>query len=181
MKKVIIAAGILLVFALSGYAWQNSSNQDKNDKISEKLVIPDFERPEEKPSLSGIVKTIIGNEVTILKIERSMKPENGNGNIEKTDKEKKEPKPASGFGKGMDMGKRINTGVGGDAEKLAMLKSMSVGEEKLIIPVGIKMLKSENGKMIVATLDDITKDQMLMIWIDETITDKNIATFVMIK
>jgi len=43
------------------------------------------------------------------------------------------------------------------------------------------MLKSDDGEAVVATFDNIAKDQMLMIWIDETITDKNIATFVMIK
>ena len=62
---------------------------------------------------------------------------------------------------------------------------MSAGEEKIIIPVGIKMLKKDNEKedekMVEATLDDISRDKMLMIWIDKDITDKNVANFVIIN
>ncbi len=188
MRKVIIIS-LLVVFVLSGYfIWQSSSGQNENNKISGKYRIPDFERPEEEPNISGIVKTIIGNEITILKIERApkFKEENDeNKDIEKSEDDKKEEsakeqRPASGFGGGMGMGEKLNAGTADD-EKLAMLKSMSVGEEKITIPIGIKMLKSEDGEMVDAALDDIIKDQMLIIWTDKAILDKNIANFVIIK
>ena len=189
MKKNIIIISLLVVFVLLGYIWQNSNKQDENNNILKRDGVLDFERPEEKPNISGIVKTIIGNEITILKIERpgiSSTEDNENVDAKKDESEREqELRTGGGMGMGMGggMGGRLNTGTEDEesAERLEMLKSMSTGEEKITVPIGIKMLKSANGEATIATLDDITKDQMLMIWIDEAITDKNIATFVMIK
>ncbi|MCK4919078.1 MAG: hypothetical protein KAS01_01695 [Candidatus Pacebacteria bacterium] len=188
MKKIIII-GFLATFILFGYVWQNSNRQNENNKISGNNRFADFERPEEKVDISGIVKTVIGNEVTVLKIERRAFAENNN--TEEGDENidnQKEQRPASGTGGGMGMG----MGMGGAqlntetndvdiAARLEILKSMSTEEEKVIIPVGVKMLKNENGEMIEATLNDITKDKMLMIWIDVSITEKNVANFVIIN
>ena len=185
MKKVIIAAGTLLIFALLGYfVWQNNNSRNESNEISEKQGIADFERPEEKPNISGIVKTIVGNEITILKIERPEISNDSDGENTNAEKDESERKSGSGGGMGMGGGMgQLNAGTNDEEsdERLEMLKRMSTGEEKVIILVGIKMLRSNDGKAIMATLDDIAKDQMLMIWIDETITDKNIANFVMIK
>ena len=185
MKKVIlIIIAIIVVMAVGYFAWQ-SNKQNENNNISKRDGISGFEKPEEKADIAGIVKTIVGNEVTILKIERpEVSNDSDNENTDNEDeKDESEKKTGSGGGMGMGggMGSRIDTEDEDNDERLEMLKSMSTGEEKVIIPVGIKMLKSADGEAVVATLDNITKDQMLMIWIDETITDKNIATFVMIK
>lgn len=184
MKK-IITISLLFVFVLTGCVSQNNDQQDENNSISKRGTTDGFKRPEEKPNISGIVKTIVGNEVTILKIER---PEISNdNNIENTDPKKddsaREQGSKTGGGMGMvgGMGSRINTEDEDSDKRIEMLKNMSTGEEKVTIPVGIKMLKSDDGEAIIATLDNITKDQMLMIWIDKTIIDRNIATFVMIK
>ena len=64
---------------------------------------------------------------------------------------------------------------------------MSTGEEKVIIPVGIQMLKADpnnTGKqrtMVEATISYITADKMVTIWLDATVTDKKVASFVMIN
>ena len=179
MKKVIIAAGLILVFALLGYfVWQNSNEQNGT---SEKQEIPGFEKPEEKPDISGIVKTIIGNEVTILKIERQTPGENDIENEDKeTEKDGEKTGSGGGMGMGGGMGSRVDTDEDSEA-RIEMLKSMNTGEEKVTIPVGIKMIKNTDGEATIVTLNDIKKDQLLMIWTDKAITDKNIATFVMIK
>ena len=179
----------MFVFVLLGYLWQNSNKQDVNNKAFENNRFSGFERPEEKAAISGIVKTVIGNEVTVLKIERQMSGENNNIEESEIDKDidsEKEQRPASGMGGGMGMGMggtRSTTET--DSEdidaRLEMLKSMSTGEEKIIIPVGIKILKNEDGEMIEATLNDIVKDKMLLVWTDEDITDKNVANFVVIN
>ncbi len=189
MKKVITIS-LLLIFVLAGCVGQNSDTQEGNNEILKNNGVPDFERPEEVPNISGIVKTIIGNEVTVLKIERPERFENNNIEVEKND-EREEQRPESGFGggmggHGMGMGGGVNAGIAADSdERLEMLKSVSAGEEKIIIPVGIKMLKKdnekENEKMVKAALDDIAKDKMLMIWIDKNITDKKVANFVIIN
>ncbi|MCD4705849.1 hypothetical protein K8R61_02085 [bacterium] len=184
MKK-IITISLLFVFVLTGCVGQNSDQQDENNSISKRGTTAGFERPEEKPNISGIVKTIVGNEVTILKIERPEISNDNNGeNIDpKKDDSEREQRSGTGGRMGMvgSMGSRINTGDEDSDERIEMLKNMSTGEEKVTIPVGIKMLKSDDGEAVIATLNNITKDQMLMIWIDKTITDRNIATFVMIK
>ncbi|MCK5085696.1 hypothetical protein KAK05_03225 [Candidatus Parcubacteria bacterium] len=183
MKKNIIIISLLVVFVLLGYIWQNSNKQDENNNILKRDGVLDFERPEEKADISGIVKTIIGNEVTILKIERPEISRDENDENIDAEKDRSEQEQRSGFGggMGMGMGSRLNTEDEDNEARLEMLKNMSTGEEKITIPIGIKMLKSANGEATIATLDDITKDQMLMIWIDEAIADKNIAIFVMIK
>ena len=100
--------------------------------------------------------------------------------------DEKEKRPSSGAGGGMGMGMgmggtQLNTTDDDVDARLEMLKSMSTGEEKIIIPVGIKILKNEDGVMVEATLNDIVKDKMLLVWTDKDITDKNIANFVIIN
>lgn len=192
MKKVITTS-LLFIFVLAGCAGQNGDKQDESDKTLREHRMPDFERPEERPSISGIVKTIIGNEITVLKIEmpanfNEMNSENkGSEEGENTENENnREQRPITGFsggmgGHGMSMGGRSSMGTTDSDERLAMLKSLSTGEEKIIIPVGIKMLKNEDGEMVEATLTDVARDKMLMIWTDKTITDRNIANFVIIN
>lgn len=185
MKK-IATISLLFILVLAGCTSQNNNEPGADNKTLEEHGKPDFERPEEKPNISGLVKTIIGNEVTVLKIER---PERFENNIEGDKDDEKEQKPPSGFSGGMGghgMGGGVNRGTAVDNdERIEMLKSMSAGEEKIIIPVGIKMLKKDNEKedekMVEATLDDISRDKMLMIWIDKDITDKNVANFVIIN
>ena len=59
---------------------------------------------------------------------------------------------------------------------------MSTGEEKIIIPVGIKMMKSSSNastgkrEMVEATLADITTDKTLMIWLNANIAASTTAT-----
>jgi hypothetical protein len=180
MKKVIMIS-LLFVFILAGCTGQSNNEPEENNNILRQNRIPGFERPEEKQDFSGIVKTTTGNEVTILKIERpgDLREEN----IENDENSKEnEPRSSSGFGRGMgSMGGQLNTGTVDANERIMMLKNMSTGEEKIIIPVGIKMLKNEDGTMVEATLEDVTRDKMLQIWIDKTITDRNIANFIIIN
>jgi len=74
------------------------------------------------------------------------------------------------------------------AKMMDALKEMSTGEEKITIPVGIKMLKSststdDSGKkeMVEATLSDLTADKMITVWLNASVTDKKVAEFVLIN
>ena len=166
--------------------------------MSQRRRMPDFEKPAEEASVSGIVKNVVGNEVTVLKIERQGGFGNGtNSGFEVTEKKNEKEEKTQGLnitgfggdsggmrggpGGGMGGGRPSETGESDTDERLEMLKTLSTGEEKVTIPVGIKMLKNEDGKMIEATITDVTKDTMLMIWTDASITDKNIANFVIIN
>jgi len=199
MKKIIVLSFCFVTaFALSGCGAKKEPSAPQGARMPRQRQL-DFGQPESAPSFSGIVKTIIGNEVTVLKIERpagrmgedGKNQEAQGGTTKTTDKKTTASLGVSPMG-GPGMG---GPGMGGgrrdvsDEEKTSMLemfKSMSTGEEKVTIPVGIQMLKSEAGearepKMVAATLEDIKQDSMLTIWLDESITDRKIAKFVLIK
>ncbi|MFA5318675.1 MAG: hypothetical protein WC323_04390 [Patescibacteria group bacterium] len=191
---------LLLAVAITLSACANKQVAKNSDIINRR---PDFGQPERPADISGIVASIIGNEVTVLKIER---PDRDNANNAAGN----DSGDAEAEGQSRNLGTAFNgssgriPGAGGvagggmrgggfamnadnQAQILERMKEMSSGEEKVIIPVGIQMLKpdSENTtgeiSMMEATLSDITANKMLRIWFDENITDKNIATFVVVN
>jgi len=162
---------------------------------------PDFGQPDRPTDIRGIVKSIIGNEVTILKVDlpnrqASSTPETGSTTA-------REAFSLSGAGAGPTGGpaRMPGGGLGGPGDPgrqssetreqmLAKLKAMSTGEEKIIIPVGIKMMKSgsaDTGKreMVEATLTDVTVDKTLLVWLNTNVSTsteaKKIADFVLIN
>jgi hypothetical protein len=83
-------------------------------------------------------------------------------------------------------------GIGGQdsgsrATMLEELKKLSTGEEKIMIPVGIQMLKAEvntetkKREMVEATLSDINADKMITVWLNAAVTDKKVAEFILIN
>lgn len=191
MKKVIIASTsfLALLLVLSGCAKSSqNANQavQKNSNKPGQMRQPDFGQPNRQPDVRGIVKTIVGNEVVVLKIEMpnsgaSSTPNQAQGETNGT------AAPSinitGGQGGGMMGAGGSGGGPGGPgggpggpggqtsdsrAQMLERLKEMSTGEEKIIIPVGIQMLKidtSDNERtMVEATLADITVDKNITIW-----------------
>ncbi|MFA5184186.1 MAG: hypothetical protein WC456_01520 [Patescibacteria group bacterium] len=155
---------------------------------------PDFGQPDRPADIRGIVKSIVGNEVTILKVD----PAGRASSTPAASPEKNASGPAavslSGANapSGMAVGRGLGGGPGGvqtegaRAEMLAKLKEMSTGEEKVLIPVGIKMIKPSaasngRGEMIEATLVDVAADKMLTIWLDASTGDRKVADFVLIN
>ena len=189
----------MLFFVLTGCSIQKNeekqsgNNSNSFDQISQKRRLPDFQRPEGKASVSGIVKNILGNELTVLKIERQGGFEGGTNSGSKVAAKKTERKiqplnitglagsARGGMRRGMEGGRPPVSENEDSDERLQILKELSMGEEKVIIPVGIKMLKNDDGEMVEATLEDIKKDIMLMIWTDQNISERNIANFVIIN
>lgn len=183
----------------------DKSGQEQNFGRS-KPRMPDFGQPDKKANVRGVVKSILGNEITIIKIDmQSGRASSTPEKVENTTdiNSSDTPRPAislSGAGAEGGRGDMRARGTGGPgsfgggqsstsrADMLERIKAMSSGEEKIIIPVGIKMLKpnTESGsnnstKMVEATLADITADKMLTIWLDTSVTDKKVAEFVLIN
>ncbi len=180
MKKALSVA-LLLVFALSGCSEQNNDKQSESNQMTGRQRVLDFERPEERANISGIVKTVVGNEVTILKIERPENAGERSGESGDSNDDDSEPKQRLGGGFGGGMGSRMTSGTADADARIAMLKKLSTGEERIIIPVGVRMLKKIDDEMAEATLEDIERDKMLMIWTNTDITDRNVASFVVIN
>ncbi len=209
MKKTIFILSALFIAALilSGCSNSNQNNTSSNQEINRR---PDFGQPERTPDISGLVKSITGNQVTIIKLDRpgraSSTPEE---NTDNSNNQNEQQGNTMIFGGGAPRGGGAGGGFvyrgGGGGERpggprsadnsdsraamLERLKEMSSGEETVTIPVGIQMLKPEtsnsNGtrqqpNMVEATLADITADKMIQVWLDESVPDRKIASFVLI-
>jgi len=192
MKKIIaiillFSAAISLTACGSG---QTTANIGKDSRR------PDFGQPEREADISGIVESITGNEITVLKMESPNKEnqENTEKNADNNEADGQSRNLGTAFsgtvgGPAMGGGMRNRSQMDSEqqAQMLARLKEMGAGEETIIIPVGIQMLKpdgsddQEQMSMSEAALSDITADKMISVWLDESITEKNIATFVLIN
>lgn len=167
----IIFAAILVVISITGCS-SETQNQDQD------TAVPQFEQPESAPDIMGVVKSIVGNEVTITQYDLSNMQTPTTTDQEET---KNSIIGTVGFGGGR-MGP--NNGGNGEFDPSAMFENMeSLGDIKVLIPVGIKMIKGgmpgKNGGN--ASLEDVKKDGMLTIWLDKSVTDRSIAEFVMIR
>ena len=172
---------------LSGCGISANDNQVLNpENVKAGNNMPDFERPEEEPNMRGLVSNVIGNEVTILELNMPNREEMSDDQPIGNDSEENKQAPVAGFGGGAGMRPGMGGGAGDRANmdeesRLALMKSMSTGEAKVTIPVGIKMLTNVNGEMTEATLLDIKTNQTLMIWLNKDVEDRNIAEFVIIN
>lgn len=154
---------------------------------------PDFGQPERMSDLRGLVKSSIGNEITLLKIERPQRDEDelnqGDKTEEKEGGEETRALSMSGGGGMPGMGRGMRGGGAGEddeEQRLERMKSMASGEETVLIPVGIQMLKpdssadSKEPQMLEATLEDIKTDTMIQVWLNESVSDRKVAEFVLI-
>jgi hypothetical protein len=201
MFKRISALFLLLLAPFLLTACSSSTTTNSNAKTSvdtnsknEMPRRPDFGQPEAKPDVNGVVKSITGNEVVILKVEMGQGFKNASSTPANTQNKTTSlnlgaAAGVSGAGGGPGMGQRRQGGGTATSEEraqmMARIKEMSTGEEVITIPVGIKMLKrsSETGsrEMVEATLSDITSDKMLMVWLNKDVTEKQVASFVLIN
>ncbi|MBN2885014.1 hypothetical protein JXE04_03760 [Patescibacteria group bacterium] len=191
-----IAFLAMVIFLSLGFSACSTSKQNTNNaNVASNNVTtdrrPDFGQPERLPDVRGIVKSVSGNEATILEVEASR----GTASSTQTTTEKAatsltgEMAIPTGSGQGggfMGGGGRL-ADDSSRSDMLERLKEMSTGESKILIPVGIRMLKadtsSDDGKreMLEANLSDVTADKTLTIWLDQSITDKKVAEFVLIN
>ncbi len=181
----------------------SKTNTSRNGRV------PDFGQPEKQADIRGVVITMVGNEVTVLKIavnqNRRSSSTSETGNLETNNEASSSGQntPAisltgannhAGGARpgGQDMPGGFGGGQGREAETtdraamIANLKTMSTGQEKIIIPVGIKMMKLETdstGKRITieASLADISADKMITVWLNSAVSDKKVADFVLIN
>ncbi len=213
-KKIIFPLLLLLVLILSGCQSgkinsQNNSeeavqnNQKNGGDLNSGPRRPDFGQPDRDADTRGIVKSIVGNEVSVYEIASGFGRNQASSSQENV-KTEDSSKPAvsltgsnvpSGPGGGMGPGMGAGMGPGGGGERtetdrsamLENLKAMSTGEAKIIIPVGIQMLKSsessEDGRrdFVEASLSDISANKTLTIWLDSSVSDKKVAEFVLIN
>lgn len=205
--SLLIIGLLFFVSACSKTTKSNITNSDSNNQNTgvqnsgeSRGRMPDFGQPKRQADIRGVVKSITGNEVAILKMDinssgRRASLSSENVNSENT---KNSPSvslsgtsvPGSGGGRMGGMGGMGGPGGESTTDRAAMLeelKKMSTGEDKVIIPVGIQMLKSSSNtetnkrEMVEATLEDIKSDKMITIWLNNSVTDKKVAEFILIN
>jgi hypothetical protein len=196
MKKILIAAASFFTLSLVLTGCAKSSPTAKtagtNDtNKSGRSRQPDFGQPDRTPDVRGIVKSVVGNEVTVLKIDMPAGGLQASSTPEQKNSTDKNSTRSAVSLTGATGGRMMAGGPGGAggpgeqttesrAQMLAKLKELSTGEEKIIIPVGIRMLKMDtsDGKrtMVEATLADITADKNLTIWLSSGASAVNIAS-----
>ena len=210
-KRIFIVFTVLFAFllALSGCSKSQANNNQKSPDTNGTQQgsgsrTPDFGQPNRPADIRGVVKSIIGNEATILKVDitggrgGAMASSTGTASASGT---RTAPAislnggaqggiPGGGQGGRGFGGAGGGPGTGGTTDRTAMLarlKAMSTGEEDVLIPVGIQMLKSStdtNTKkrtMVEATISDVTADKTITIWLNSSVTDKKVAEFVLIN
>lgn len=214
MKRNLILSATLLAFllVLAGCSSQTgvspSGAAANGAQQSGRSRQPDFGQPQRTADIRGVVTSIIGNQVTVLKIDlnsnrrASSTSDTANGsttasspslslNLGGAGSRGGAGRPDGGpAGGGFNGGNRGGTGGSGQADRTTMianLKAMSTGQETIIIPVGIKMMKSsvnidtKKREMVEATLTDVTADKMITVWFNSSVVDKKVADFVLIN
>ncbi len=210
MEKALRLAIILVMgFSLSACTAKNVASENGNEASGNDAAqgqrrpegdrrMPDFGQPAEDADARGLISSVVGNEVRFLKIERPQRTEAASGEQDNEAASASRTQGSQtrtggfmpGAGPGMGMGMRGSNQTNSEEQKKAMLermKEMSSGEETVTIPVGIRMLKrdteasgEEGPKMIEASLADIKADSMITVWYDKNVSDKKVASFVMI-
>jgi len=188
--------GLLVILLIAAPFLTGCSSKGQETAGQPRMEKRFFDQPERRVDVMGVVKSVVGNEVTILKIEM---PEGGQRggeqgvepNQEQGDEEK--TPTLGGFNGGPGGGPGgMRGGFGGNGstnqeEIIQMIKERSTGEVTVTVPVGIKMMKNsgqaqgQEPAIEEATLADVAQDKMVSIWLDQNITDRKIAEFVMIR
>jgi hypothetical protein len=216
-KKFILISSVLLfsLFILTGCgsktatpaSGQNSQNQTpQSGQVSQRRGMPDYGQPARPADIRGIVKSITGNQASIILMAAPVGGKGRASSTSATSSTSSSNTPSislsgatgaarggagGGFGGGRQGGGAGGPGgAGGTTDRTAMIdqiKKLSTGEADITIPVGIQMLKSSTNsttnkrEMVEASLSDITADKFITIWLNQSVTDKKIAEFVLIN
>jgi 3D (Asp-Asp-Asp) domain-containing protein len=172
MKKfTIIIMGIILALGLVGCTpAEVSDSQPASSPVESTTVVVNEDKvvPDRKAEVSGIIKSVIGNEVTVSLILK----ENALPTTTELSEEEKAAKQAENQAK-KDAGE-IGSG---------MTEVELSGEiVQLIIPVGTSVVQSDGtGSFVAKDIGDISKGDTVKIWlIESTDEETNLAEYVQI-
>lgn len=207
-KKIIfLPLLLLLVLVLGACSTQTAMKTEDGKNTSQEAFTsdvddirrPDFGQPEREADVRGIVTSLVGNEATILEVQMGVGRNRASSTVEDAQSDSNETEKPSvsltgttggapgmpGQSGGMGPG-RYGASQTDRTDMIARLKEMSTGEAKIIIPVGIQMLKSSSNdsgqrEMIEASLEDISADKTLTVWLDQSVSDRKVAEFVLIN
>jgi len=192
MKKAIIfAVFILSLFGLSACTGQSSDNNEiKNTQNTGDINI---QRPERTSDIAGVIRSINGNEMLVALMNRSAQSEVDPNTEESDSKSSADLSSAlSRTSGGMRPGGGGGTGAGSDmseADRLAMILEKSEENVKVLVPVGIAMIKGgamgamdeEEAEVEVASFSDLVAGKTVNVWLDQAHEDRKVAEFISVR
>ena len=193
MKRIsFIIASLAFVFFVTGCGNNTSVNGDSESTTTNNKTgqFQDPNMPERNVDISGVVKSMVGNEVTVTQIdmekirEKMMESRQASGDTN-TNPTVSVGTRGTGMGPGGGMmGGGIPPGEANSEEATArnemmaeLTKEYSLGDVKVIIPVGIAMNKRGEA----SSLADVIVGSNLSIWLNTSVTDKKVAEYVSIR
>lgn len=167
MKRTTLIIIGIIVLGIGGYVAGNvlkssgtSANTTPLSQASSASV-----QPERSAEIYGKIKSVVGNEVTITKSDTSLDP-----TINMTPEDKR------AYMQGLD-----------EAERTKLkedLLNASLGDVKVVMNVGIPMVKKTaqgpTAPTVDASLADLKVGGVISVWLDNTVTERNVAEFVKI-
>lgn len=171
-RNMAIAAGaVLFIGCVGGFLYLSGKGGDlfrpaAGGSQQNNTTPTGIKRPESNPDIMGIVESVSGNEVKILKLDSSSMPGMNRNNNSGNGRSRNSSGTGSGTGserpQGNWQGEQGRTGSGsGSAARTAMLaelKKKSTGEETVIVPVGIQMIKMGGGQKNISNNQNNSND-----------------------
>lgn len=162
-KKIVIGGAVIFIGCAGAYMYMSkqgggaSTNSTQGQvQGQETASSTDIKRPDRDPDIMGIVESVNGNEIKILKLDASSMPganKSGNGsgqnsgaNGSSQNADKGNMQPPADMAQGAQRQSGSTSGKNMQSEMLAELKKKSTGEETVVVPVGIQMLKMGGGQ-----------------------------------
>lgn len=163
--------------------------------------------PDREPDIVGMVEAVGGNEITVLEFDPDAVdvPMTGTQNSEKSTSESENAislgqtssmssgggmpggggPPGSGSSSSKSSSSRSSSSGSSSSNRetiMAELKSASTGKQKIVVPIGISILKAastDSGTQKENTsFTDLTSDTMVKVWLKKTEDGKSVAEFV---
>lgn len=163
MKKFIIPAIIATTFILVSCG--TTETTDTTNTNTTQIQSAESAQPERKMDIYGKITSIEWNEISLLQIDTSKDP---TFNMSATDKKK--------YMQAMD-----------ESARMALkeeINSATLWEVKIIIPVGIPMIKKTaqwpDAPNVDASLADIKNWQYISVWLSPEVKDSKVSEFVKI-
>ncbi|MBU2567026.1 hypothetical protein KKG46_05735 [Patescibacteria group bacterium] len=207
-KEFLTIFALLSFFLLPGCGTSNANNVDMADRPAENLIVQRPERdPDMMGMVSNLVgnqATILLFNEEDMPFATSTRSAQGSSQGGQDQGAGFNPSAAFGatggaVGAGRGMGGGFSGAAGGQGpdgqafdrdamlaardEMIKELKAKSIGSETVTIPVGIPIIGggrsgADQGGASQISFSEIQKDSLITIWLNQDITDKNVAEFV---